>query len=57
MKYQSQGIIEGHDSKALAKANEQINLAKSATPVSMHKLFRSSIVHQSRGYYFGWLLN
>lgn len=56
MGYQVQGIIEGHDSKALNKANEAINAAKLATPVSMHKLFRVSIVHQSRGYYFGWLL-
>ncbi len=56
MEYQVQGIIEGHDSKALAKANKQIITAKLATPGCMHKLFRASIVHQSRGYYFGWIL-
>jgi hypothetical protein len=56
MKYQGTGIIEGHDNKALALANEQINILRAKTPSRLHKLFRSTIIHQTRGYYFGWVL-
>ena len=56
MNYQGTGIIEGHNNKALALANEQINILRANTPARLHKLFRSAIVHQTRGYYFAWVL-